>query len=345
MKTKPELEKIIKEIAKKFGDDVIKRGSESKVVDVISTGLSSVDYIIGGGVPKGRITEIWGNKASGKTSLCLNIAKECQKIGGQVVFIDVEQTFDKSWASFIGVNCDDVILIQPENAESSLEIMNQFIQPEVDLIIFDSIAALSPIREIEKPIGDPTVGETARLMGVAMRKFTVPARKNDVALVFINQVRDKIGGYAMYGTPETTPGGRAIAFHASLRISLKSGEWIKNGTEQIGNLVTAKIEKSKVGKPSGQTKYAFYYNCEKQGKECEECTQIHCSKKLGPFDSVSDLFTTAVYTKIIERSGPMYKFGENSWKGQDAAKETILSDEKLIKEIRTAVNEITRKKL
>ncbi|MFA7384660.1 MAG: recombinase RecA, partial [Bacilli bacterium] len=235
----------LKEIEKIFGKGaVMKLGDRNPVdVDVISSGSLRIDYILGvGGYPKGRIIEIYGPESSGKTTLALHAIAECQASGGRAAFIDAEHSIDPVYAKNLGVNVDELILSQPDNGEQALEIVEMLASSKaIDLIVVDSVAALVPQAEIEGVMSDTQVGLQARLMSKAMRKLAGVLNKSNCAVIFINQIREKVG--IMYGSPETTSGGRALKFYASIRIDIRRSEAIKDGTDLVGNTCTVKIVK------------------------------------------------------------------------------------------------------
>ena len=245
------LEKAISSIEKQFGKGSIVSLTGDKIqdVDVISTGSLIVDKALGvGGIPRGRITEIYGAESSGKTTLATQTAANAQREGLKVVYIDVEQAFDPSYASALGVDLDQLIFAQPDSAEQALEMVDRFVSSgEVGLVVVDSVAALAPRAELEGDMGDAHVGLVPRLMGQACRKITAKARTTNTALIFINQIREKIG--IMFGSPETTPGGRALKFYASVRIDMRRIGALKSGQDIIGNRTKIKINKNKLAPP------------------------------------------------------------------------------------------------
>ena len=236
-------------IEKQFGrGSIMKLGSKEKqAVDVIPTGSIALDLALGvGGIPRGRITEIFGPESSGKTTLCQHVLAEAQRKGGVVAFIDVEHALDPGYARSCGVNVDELLVSQPDTGEQALEITETLIRSGgIDCVVVDSVAALVPRAEIEGEMGDSFVGIQARLMSQALRKLTGAVSRSNTALVFTNQLREKIG--VMFGNPETTPGGRALKFYASVRLDIRRVETIKTGTESVGNRVRVKVVKNKVG--------------------------------------------------------------------------------------------------
>jgi recombination protein RecA len=246
------LNEVLKSINKKFGEGSIMNLGDSKpiVQNLISTGSLLIDKALGGGWPQGRIVEIFGPESSGKSTLCLHMASECQKLGGRVAYIDAEQALDVEYAKRLGVNVDDLVFTQPSSGEQALEIAEMLVESgEINLIVVDSVAALTPQAELDGEMSDVTIGLQARLMSKALRKLTAALSSKNCTMIFINQLREKVStGFSM-GPSETTTGGRALKFYASVRIELKKGEPIKSGTEQIGQNVRIKVVKNKVAPP------------------------------------------------------------------------------------------------
>ena len=287
------IETAMSQIEKAFGKgSIMKLGAESKLdVQAVSTGSLSLDLALGvGGVPKGRITEIYGPESGGKTTLALSIVAQSQKAGGTCAFIDAEHALDPVYARSLGVNTDELLVSQPDNGEQALEIMELLVRSgAVDVVVVDSVAALTPRAEIEGEMGDSLPGLQARLMSQALRKLTAILSKTGTAAIFINQVREKIG--VMYGNPETTTGGRALKFYSSVRLDVrKIGQPVKMGNDAIGNTVKVKTVKNKVAPPFKEVELTLMY-----GKG---------------FDQLSDLVTLASDMDIINKAGSFYSYGE-----------------------------------
>ncbi len=288
-KESQDLDEVIKEIKTRYGEGAImKLGEVGKVeVDAIPTGSISLDIALGvGGVPRGRIIEIYGPESSGKTTLALHIVAQAQKGGGKAAFIDAEHALDPEYAKRIGVKIDDLIISQPDSGEQALEIVETLVKSqEIDVIIVDSVAALTPQAEIEGEMGAQFIGLQARLMSQALRKLTAIASKTKTVIIFINQIRMQIG---VYGNPETTPGGKALKFYSSVRIEVRRIAQIKKGEEIVGNRIRAKVVKNKVAPPFKVSEFDILYN---QGISYE-----------------GDLLMTALKYEVVTRSGSTYSF-------------------------------------
>ena len=310
------LDETLKQIQKMFGKGaVMKLGERQAVdVDVIPSGSLLLDDALGvGGYPKGRIIEIYGPESSGKTTLALHAIAECQKQGGRAAFVDAEHAIDPVYAKNLGVDIDELLLSQPDNGEQALEIVEMLASSgAIRLIIVDSVAALVPQAELDGEMGDSSVGLQARLMSKAMRKLAGVLNKQDCAVIFINQLREKVG--VMYGNPETTSGGRALKFYASIRIDIRRTEALKTGSEIVGNTVKVKIVKNKVSPPFKTCELDIIYG---QGISKE-----------------SEILDKAVELGLIKKSGSWFEYkGSKIAQGRDAAKEYIKVNEDVSKEL------------
>lgn len=298
------LDLAVGQIDKQFGKGSIMRlGEESKIpgVDAIPTGALSLDAALGiGGVPRGRVTEIYGPEMSGKTTLALHILAEAQKLGGYAVFIDAEHAMDPVYAEKLGANIQDLLVSQPDTGEQALEICETLVRSgAVDIVIVDSVAALVPRVELEGEMGDSYVGLQARLMSQALRKLTGTVSKSNTAVIFINQIREKIG--VMFGNPETTPGGRALKFYTSIRMDIRRIGAIKEGDVSTGSRVRVKVVKNKCAPPFRQTEFDIMYG---EGISYE-----------------GDLLDLAVQADVVEKSGAWYSYGdEKIGQGRENAK-------------------------
>jgi recombination protein RecA len=295
------------QIEKKFGKGAIMRFSDGEALrdmKVIPTGSLALDAALGiGGIPKGRIIEVFGPESSGKTTLALQMVAEAQAQGGIAAFIDAEHALDPTYAARLGVDIDEILISQPDTGEQALEICDMLVRSgAVDIIVIDSVAALVPRAEIEGDIGDTTVGLQARLMSQALRKLAGSLSKSETTCIFINQLREKIG--VMFGSPETTSGGRALKFYSTVRIDVRKGELIKQGTDIIGNRVKAKVVKNKVAPPFRIAEFDLMYG-EGISKE----------------GSILDL---GVEQKIVKKSGSWYTYDdERLGQGREAAKDAL----------------------
>jgi recombination protein RecA len=290
---KKALDTAIAVIEKQFGAGAVMKLGDTKALDVesIPTGSMTLDMALGvGGIPRGRITEIYGPESSGKTTVALHCIAEAQKQGGDVAFIDVEHALDPVYAKALGVNIDELLVSQPDSGEQALEIAEALARSgAIDCLVIDSVAAMVTKAEIDGEMGDTHVGQLARLMSQAMRKLSPVISKSNCAAVFINQVREKIG--VIYGNPETTPGGRALKFYASVRIEVRRGEQIKDGSEVIGNRTRCKVVKNKVAPPFKECEFDIMYGTgiSRVGEVLDIATDLGIVKKGGAWFSYNDL--------------------------------------------------------
>ena len=311
------LENALKQIEKNHGKGAIMRLGEAKAnmnIEVISTGILPLDIALGvGGIPRGRIIEVYGPESSGKTTVTLHMIAEAQKAGGLAAFIDAEHALDPEYARKLGVNTEDLLISQPDTGEQALEIVDALVHSgAIDIIVVDSVAALVPKSEIEGDMGSSVVGLQARLMSQAMRKLTGIISKTRTVAVFINQLREKIG--VTYGNPETTTGGRALKFYASVRIDVRRADSIKQGTESLGNRTRAKIVKNKVAPPFKTAEFDIIYG-----------------EGVSRLGSIIDM---AVDLDLINKSGAWYSYeGTRLGQGKENAKATLEEKPELIAEI------------
>ncbi|MEK6756824.1 MAG: recombinase RecA [Bacteroidota bacterium] len=310
----------IDQIEKQHGKGAIMKLTDGPIakVDFISTGSISLDAALGiGGVPRGRVTEVFGPESSGKTTICLHVIAEAQRHGGVAAFIDTEHALDIAYAKKLGLDVNNLLLSQPEFGEQALEIVETLVRSgALDVIVIDSVAALTPRAEIEGEMGDPSMGAQARLMSQALRKLTAAISKSKTSVMFTNQLRQKIG--VMFGNPETTTGGNALKFYASVRLDIRRIEAIKDGQNIIGNRTRVKVVKNKVAPPFKEAIFDILYN---EG-----------ISKLG------DLIDTAVEQNIIVKSGSWFSYKDDRiGQGRDAVKTYLLSNATLAKEIDVAV--------
>ena len=314
------LSAVMDKIEKDFGKGAIMKMSDRAVdkVPVIPSGSVTIDHALGiGGYPKGRIIEIFGPESSGKTTLAIHAIAEAQKAGGIAAFIDAEHAFDSTYAQKLGVDIDDLLISQPDNGEQALEIADHLIRSSaIDIVVIDSVAALTPKAEIEGEMGEAKMGLQARLMSQALRKLTASISKTGTVCIFINQLRDKIG--VVYGNPETTTGGNALKFYASVRVDIRKASVIKDGEEQMGARAKVKIVKNKLAPPFRRAEFDIMYG---EG-----------ISKLG------EIIDLGVDNGIIKKSGSWFSYGDQKLgQGRDAVKEALKNNDALRDEIETKV--------
>jgi recombination protein RecA len=314
------LSRAVGQIEKAFGKGAIMRLDEDAYLAIpgISTGALSLDLALGGrGIPRGRIIEVFGPESSGKTTLALTVAANAQAKGGVAAFIDAEHALDPSWARKIGVNIDDLLVSQPDTGEQALDICELLVRSNaVDVIVVDSVAALIPKAEIEGEMGDTHVGLQARLMSQAMRKLTGVIARSSATVIFINQIREKIG--VMFGSPETTPGGRALKFYSSVRIDIRRTGSIKEGEVNVGNHVRCRVVKNKVAPPFRQAEFDIMF---------DEGISV-----------TGDLLDLAVEDEVCQKSGAWFSYGDvRLGQGRENSKKYLAENPALMEEIRAAV--------
>lgn len=312
----------VAQIEKQFGQGAIMRLGEGHKIDVktIPTGSLSLDLALGGGIPQGRIIEIYGPESSGKTTLALHVAAEVQKNGGLAAFVDAEHALDPEYAGRIGVKLDDLLISQPDTGEQALEIAETLVRSNaVDLVVVDSVAALVPRAEIEGEMGDSHMGLQARLMSQALRKLTGVISKSHTTVIFLNQLRMKIG--VMFGNPETTAGGQALKYYASVRLDIRRSEQIKDGDQVMGNHVKVKVVKNKVAAPFRVAEFDIMYN---EG-----------------ISTAGDIIDLAVKYSLVKKSGAWYEYkDEKIGQGREAAKQFLKDHPKDMKELDDAIRKV-----
>ncbi len=322
-----DIENTIKQIKTKFGEDAIMKLGETPKVDIaaISTGSLGLDAALGiGGLPRGRIVEIYGPESSGKTTLALHVVAEAQKAGGVCAYVDAEHAMDPVYSRNLGVKIDELLISQPDTGEQALEIVESLVRTgKIDVIVIDSVAALTPKDEIEGEMGAQHVGKQARLMSQALRKLTAIVARSNTIVIFINQIRMKIG--VMFGNPETTPGGNALKFYASVRLDVRRIAQIKKGEDVIGGRTRVKVVKNKVAAPFKQAEFDLVYN---EGISRE-----------------GEMLVLGEKYELLEKSGASYKYGDIMLgRGYDAARSFLKENKEvhkqLLKEIREKLHEI-----
>ena len=315
------IETAMQQIERTYGKGSIMRFGDNTVsnVEAISTGSLALDLALGiGGLPKGRIIEIYGPESSGKTTLALHVLAQAQKAGGEVAFIDAEHALDITYARALGVKVEDMLVSQPDTGEQALEITEALVRSgAIDVIVVDSVAALVPRAEIEGEMGDSFVGLHARLMSQALRKLTGAVGKTNTIVIFINQLREKVG--VMYGNPEVTTGGRALKFYSSVRIDVRRIEALKNGSEIIGNRTRAKVVKNKMAPPFREAEFDIMYG---EG-----------------ISLIGELIDLGVKLEIIDKAGAWFTVGEQRIQGRDAVKEYLLANPEICNNIEQQIRD------
>ncbi len=321
---KKALDKTLQDITKRFGEGAIMKLGDAQglVVDVIPTGTLSLDLALGvGGVPRGRVTEIYGPEASGKTTICQHIVAEAQKQGGTAAFIDMEHALDPSYAARTGVDIDNLLISQPDTGEQALEIAESLIRSgAVDVIVIDSVAALVPRAEIEGDMGDSHMGLMARLMSQALRKLSGAIKQTNTCLIFTNQLREKIG--VVFGNPETTPGGRALKFYSSIRMDVRRIQSIKSGTDIVGSRTRVRVVKNKVAAPFRTAEFDIMHD---EG-----------------ISRSGDILDLAVETGVIEKRGSFYYYGDDLRiaQGRENAKVYMKENPDICLEVENTIREL-----
>ena len=318
------LETTLSEIQKRFGEGALMRLGDAAMLTVesISTGSISLDIALGiGGIPRGRVTEIYGPEAAGKTTLCQHIVAEAQKVGGVCAFIDMEHALDPTYAQKVGVDVENMYISQPDTGEQALEIADSLVRSgAIDVIVIDSVAALVPRAELEGDMGDATMGNQARLMSQALRKLSGVIKQSNSAMVFTNQLRQKIG--VMFGNPETTTGGQALKYYASVRLDVRRLQAIKDGNQMIGNRIRVRVTKNKVAPPFRQAEFDIMYD---EG-----------------ISKTGDLLDLGVEHEIIDKRGAFYSYGETRLgQGRENSKSFLKDNTEVAADIEKAVREIT----
>ena len=320
--TAKQFDNLLSSLQEKFGEGAIMKLGEVKKVDVavISTGSFSLDSALGvGGLPRGRVVEIFGPESSGKTTLALNVVAQAQKQGGKAAFIDAEHAMDPAYAARLGVDINELLISQPDNGEEALNILDSLVRSGlISVVVVDSVAALTPRAELEGEMGEQHVGRQARMMGQALRKLTAIANNSNTLIIFINQIRMKIG--VMFGNPETTPGGRALPFAASVRIDIRRIAQVKKGENVVGNRVKAKVVKNKVAAPFKFAEFDILFG---EGISYE-----------------GDVLNAAVNYGVIKKAGASFSFeGERLGVGMENARAKLKEDKKLLNEIKKKTTE------
>jgi recombination protein RecA len=326
-KENAELEDLLSSLREKYGDGAIMKLGDAQRVDVavIPTGSFSLDIALGvGGLPRGRIVEIFGPEGSGKTTLALNVIAQAQKQGGKAAFIDAEHALDPEYAARLGVKINDLLISQPDNGEEALNILDSLVRSGmISVIVVDSVAALTPKAEIEGEMGAQFIGLQARMMSQALRKLTAISSKSNTLIIFINQIRMQIG--VMFGNPETTPGGRALKFYSSVRIDVRRIAQVKKGEDIIGSRTKAKVVKNKVAAPFKVAEFDIMYGV---GISYE-----------------ADVLNAAIKHGVVKKAGASYSFGEEKLgTGFDNIREKLKNDKKLLKEIEKVVEKSIKEK-
>lgn len=317
------LQITIDKLEKQFGKGVVMKLSDerAKIVESVSTGSLGLDIALGtGGLPRGRIIEVYGPESSGKTTLAMHTIAECQKMGGMAAFIDAEHAFDKQYAENLGIDVNNLLISQPDDGEQALEIADHLIRSgAIEIVVIDSVAALTPRAELEGEMGESKMGLQARLMSQALRKLTGSINKSNCICVFINQLREKIG--VMFGNPETTTGGNALKFYASVRLDIRRIGALKDGTDVIGNRVRVKVAKNKVAPPFKMTEFDIMYG---QG-----------------ISRVGEIIDLGVELDIVRKSGSWFSYGETKLgQGRDSVKELLRDNPELAEEIEAKVRDV-----